>query len=1097
MGDGIVKLSEKREPHRALAMRLALIALATPFALHAQKAKASSTDTAVAFDSSAFAALTWREIGPFRGGRSVTVAGSPSRHNEYYMGTTGGGVFKTTDGGETWLPVTDKYFGGTIGAVAVSESNPDIVYVGAGEYDIRGDVSHGDGAFKSTDAGKTWHAAGLTSSRQISRIRIDPHNPDIAYAAVLGHVWVADTARGIYKTTDGGAHWRRILFRNDSTGAADLVIDPSNPGVLYAALWQAGRTPWLLVSGGAGSGIFKSTDAGEHWTEITRAPGLPGGIIGNIGLSVSPVAPRRVWAIVEADSGGVFRSDDGGATWTRTNDDRKLRQRAWYFSRIFADTKDSNRVYVLNVHAFRSDDAGKSFDTTIVTPSTDNHDLWIAPDDPQRMIEANDGGATVSINGGRSWLPEAQPTGQFYHVETTTDFPYRVCGAQQDAGTLCGPSRLNGGIDIGAWYTVGGGESGYIAVRPDSPSVVFAGSYGGRLTSLDTRTQQTRLVSPWPDNPMGYSAGDIKYRFQWTYPIVLSPHDPNTLYAGAQVLFRSRDDGMSWKVISPDLTRHDPRTLGPSGGPITKDQTSVEYYGTIFTIAVSPLAKDEIWTGSDDGEVHLTRDGGATWSNVSPGGMPEWMRISIIEPSHFDPATAYVAGNRYQLDDNRPFLYKTTDYGKHWTAINTGIPAGEFTRVIREDPERRGLLYAGTERSVWVSFDDGAHWQSLRRKLPLVPIHDLAVKNGDLIAATHGRGFWILDDISPLRQLAPSVVRRESYLFAPRPVYRATFSGGPTNGARHDAGPPKAGNPPNGALVYYWLGSAHLPVTLDFLDARGKVIRSYTSLPDTAKDSTSVEDEGAELPKRREAHAPNKAGLNRFAWDLRYPHPVDFNEMVLWAGLPSGARVVPGSYAVRLTVNGHAQTQTFVLRADPRSNATQLDLVKQFALLEHIGDTISAANNAVRIIRNVKTQLQMRDTLLTGDQARDYRALASSLADSLSRVEESIYQVRTHASEDPLNYPIQINDKLAELQAYVDIGNTRPTLQDYEVYHELTSRLAAQLSDLRVELKKLDAVNALLRGAGLTVIVPSTEELTKSREPSPISDEDDDDDDHR
>ena len=1047
---------------------------------------------APAYDSSAFAALTWRQIGPFRGGRSVTVAGSASRPYEYYLGTTGGGVFKTTDGGESWVPITDKYFGGTIGAVAVSESNPDVVYVGTGEYDIRGNVSHGTGMFKSTDAGKKWSAAGLATSRQIARVRIDPRDPNVVYAAVLGHVWVPDSARGVYKTTDGGAHWRRILFRNDSTGATELVIDPANPNVLYAALWQAGRTPWTLVSGGAGSGIFKSTDAGEHWTEITRAPGMPQGIIGNVGLAVSRANPNLVWAIVEADSGGVFRSDDGGATWTRTNDERKLRQRAWYFSRIFADPKDTNRVYVLNVHAFRSDDGGKTFDSTIVTPATDNHDLWIAPDDPKRMIEANDGGASVSINGGRSWLPQAQPTGQFYHVVTTNEFPYKVCGAQQDAGTLCGPSRASGGIDFGAWYTVGGGESGYIAVRSDSPSVVFAGSYGGRLTRFDSRTMQLRTVSPWPDNPMGYSASDIKYRFQWTYPIVLSPHDPNTLYAAAQVLFRSRDDGMSWKVISPDLTRHDPRTLGPSGGPITKDQTSVEYYATIFAVAVSPLAKDEIWTGSDDGEIHLTRNGGASWSDVTPAGLPEWARISIIEPSHFHDGTAYVAANRYQLDDLHPYLYKTTDYGKHWSLIVSGIPDEEFARVIREDPERQGLLYAGTERGVHVSFDDGAHWQSLRRNLPPVPVHDLAVKSGDLVAATHGRGFWILDDIAPLRQLEPHLLNGDAHLFVPSRVYRASFGGSASNGARHDAGPPRAGNPPNGALVYYWLSKAHEPVKLEFLDAHGTVIRTIASKADSASDSTSsAADEESELPKRREPHAPNKAGLNRFAWDLRYPHPVDFDGMVLWAGLPSGARVVPGTYAVRLTVNGHSETQRFTLLADPRSHATQQELLSQFSLSTRIADTISAANNAVRTIRNVKAQLQQRAPQMPAARASEFRAAADALADTLSRIEETIYQVHSRAAEDPLNYPIRLNDKLAELLSYVDTGNSRPTAQDVTVFRDLTTQLARQLRALHVALGELRRVNQVLSDAGLAEIVPSTEELVKTRTP-PVSEGEED-----
>jgi len=1106
----VLKNRKNTVPHGGVSRRavLAGAALATLMAATALPAQSAYAP----YDSSAFAALMWRQIGPFRGGRSATVAGSESRPYEYYLGTTGGGVFKTTDGGETWLPVTDKYFGGTIGAIAVSASNPDVVYVGTGEYDIRGNVSHGDGMFKSTNAGKTWTFAGLPDSRQISRVRVDPRDPNTVYAAVLGHVWAPDSARGIYKSTDGGAHWRRTLFRNDSTGATELVIDPSNPNVLYAALWQSGRTPWLLVSGGEGSGIFKSTDAGEHWTEITRAPGLPKGLIGNVGIAVSPAAPNRVWALVEADSGGVFRSEDGGATWTRTNEERKLRQRAWYFTRIFADPKDSNRVYVLNVHAYRSDDGGKTFEHTIVTPATDNHDLWIAPDDPQRMIEANDEGASVSINGGKSWLPQAQPTGQFYHVETTNDFPYNVCGAQQDAGTLCGPSRKSGGIDIGSWYTVGGGESGYIAVRPDSTDVVYAGSYGGRLTRVNTRTMQRRTVSPWPDNPMGYSAGEIKYRFQWTFPIAMSPHDPNTVYAAAQVLFRSRDNGSHWQVISPDLTRHDPRTLGPSGGPITKDQTSIEYYGTIFAVAESPVAAGEIWTGSDDGQIHLTRDGGAHWADVTPK-MPEWMRISIIEPSHRDAGTAYVAANRYQMDDMHPYLYRTTDYGKHWTLIVSGIPDTEFTRVIREDPARRGLLYAGTERGVWVSFDDGGHWQSLRRNLPLVPVHDLAVKDGDLVAATHGRGFWILDDISPLRQITADIASHDAWLFAPRPVYRATFGGGASNGAGHGAGPPRAANPPSGALVYYWLDSAHKPVTLDFLDARGKVIRTFHSKPDSAKDSTSKEsrkdsttakgdsssndEETSELPVRKEPRVPNKAGLNRFAWNLRYPDPVSFKGMVLWAGLPVGARVLPGTYSVRLTVDGHSETQRFVVRADPRSHATAADLDAQYTLLTRVNDTLSAANNAVRTIRNVRAQLAQRDSTLQAVSAAEFRGKAGALESTLSHIEDSIYQVRTRSSEDPLNYPIGLNDKLAELASYVDDGDDRPPAQDYAVFHELAARLAPQLRALQSALRALVPLNSILHTAGLPVIVPSTKEIGAEKATVPLSDDLDQDEDDR
>ncbi|MEK6598592.1 MAG: glycosyl hydrolase, partial [Gemmatimonadota bacterium] len=609
-------------------------------------------------DTTAYSGLRWRNTGPARGGRSVAAAGSVARPNEYWMGTTGGGVFKSTDGGENWSPVSDKHFGGTIGAIAVAPTNPDVVYVGGGEFPIRGNTSHGDGVYKTTDAGRTWRYIGLVETRHISKIRIHPNNPDVVYLAALGKVWGPSPERGIFKSSDGGESWRKVLFRNDSTGAIDLSMDPNDPNVLYAALWQAGRTPWMLNSGGAGGGIFKSTDGGETWREITRNPGLPKGILGNIGISASPVQRGRVWAQIEAEDGGVFLSDDGGASWEKVNSERKLRQRAWYYSRIYADTKDANTVYASNVQFQRSTDGGRTW-TNIRAPHGDSHDMWMAPDNNQRMIETNDGGANVSLNAGASWTAQDFLTAQFYHVTTTKHFPYHICGAQQDNSTICGASRPSFGSNIEAWYDVGGGESGYIAARPDNPDIVYAGSYGGYLTRKDTRTGLERAINPWPMNPMGHSAKDLKYRFQWTYPIVISPHDPNTLYVAGNVLFKSTDDGQSFAPISPDLTRNDPQTLGPSGGPITKDQTSVEYYGTIFTVAESPLEKGVIWTGSDDGLVQLTRDGGTTWTNVTPPDMERYTRVSIIEASAHRKGTLYVAANRFQLNDNRPYLWKT------------------------------------------------------------------------------------------------------------------------------------------------------------------------------------------------------------------------------------------------------------------------------------------------------------------------------------------------------------------------------------------------------------------------------------------------------
>jgi photosystem II stability/assembly factor-like uncharacterized protein len=1101
------------------------------------------TPLAADYDSLAFANLKWREIGPFRGGRSVAVAGSASRPMEYYMGTTGGGVYKTTDGGMTWGPVTDRYFGGTIGAIAVSESNPDVVYVGGGEFPIRGNVSHGEGVWKSTDAGKTWTSLGLKQTYQISRVRVHPKNPDVVYVAAQGHVFGPNPDRGVFRSKDGGKTWQKVLFRNDSTGAADLAMDPQNPNVLYAGFWQAGRKPWQLISGGPGSGLFKSTDGGDHWTEITRNKGLPAqGPIGNVGLTVSPAKAGRLWAIIEHDSGGVFRSDDAGATWTRVNGERKLRQRAWYYTKIHADSKDSNTVYVNNVSFHRSTDGGKTF-KAIRAPHGDSHDFWIAPNDNQRMIEGNDGGANVSFNAGKTWTDQDYATAQFYHVTTTNHFPYRVCGAQQDNSTLCGASRSPGGIAMSDWYDAGGGESGYIAVRPDEPDIMYAGSYGGFLTRKDARTGIERDVNPWPMNPMGHSAGDVKYRFQWTYPIVLSPHDPKTMYVGSSVIFRSTNEGQSYAAISPDLTRNDPATLGPSGGPITKDQTSVEYYATVFAIAESPVTRGVIWAGSDDGLVHVSRDNAKTWQKVTPPDLPEWARISIIEASHHAPGTAYVAANRYQLDDHAPYLYKTTDYGKSWTKIVAGIAPDHFTRVIREDPEKPGLLYAGTERGVYVSFDDGGRWQPLRMVpsalrgtappapaadgpgaksgdtrfteglLPVVPIHDLAVKEGDLVAGTHGRSFWVLDDLSPLRQLSPALAAKPAHLFAPRDAYRVNWNGGNPAATR-----PTGANPPSGAVVHYWLKDANREVTLAFLDAAGKEIRTFTSRQDSLsardsvrKDSVKVartdslrrtglsadsikslekrseesaaggggggggeEDEDGPRRTPRPPRVPNRAGMNSFVWNLRYPDASSFDNMILWAGGTQGPVAPPGTYAVRMTVQGQApQTQRFTVKKDPRTEATPAELAEQFAFLIRIRDRVSEANDAVKTIRNVKAQITERSAKVPAAQQGLFKGSADSLAARLSLVEGEIYQVRNQSGQDPLNYPIKLNNKISALAGVVGGTDARPTSQSYEVFRVLSADLETQLTAMRAAMTELlPKVNAALAAAGLPAIVP-------------------------
>jgi photosystem II stability/assembly factor-like uncharacterized protein len=1066
-------------------------------------------------DTAALTSLGWRSIGPLRGGRSVAGTGSPSRPNEYYMGTTGGGVFKTTDGGANWTPVTDRYFGGTIGAIAVSESNPDIVYVGGGEYPIRGNTSHGDGVYKTTDAGRTWTYMGLVDTRHISKIRIHPRNPDIAYVAALGPVFGPSPSRGVYKTTDGGKTWSKILFRNDSTGAIDLSMDPSNPEVLYAGLWEAYRKPWQMVSGGPGSGIFKTTDGGRTWKELTRNPGMPAGLIGNIGISVSPANPRRVYAQIEADSGGVYRSDDGGDTWARVNNSRSLRQRAWYYSRIYADPQDENTVYASNVSFQRSRDGGRTFQNVSI-PHSDSHDLWIAPNNNQRMIESNDGGSNVSTDGARNWTDQDFATAQFYHVTTTNHFPYRVCGAQQDNSTACLSSRPVFGADVADFYDAGGGESGYIAVRPDNPDIIYAGSYGGFLTRKDTRSGIERNINPWPLNPMGHDAKDSKYRMQWTFPIVISPHDHNVLYVGSSVVFRSTDEGTTFTPISGDLTRNDPRTLGSSGGPITKDQTSVEYYGTVFTLAESPVEKGVIWTGSDDGLIHVTRDNGATWTNVTPPGFPEWMRISIIEASAHARGTAYLAGNRFQLNDFAPYLYRTTDYGRTWTRITNGIRASEFTRVIREDPVRAGLLYAGTERGVWVSLDNGSNWQPLQRNLPPVPVHDLAVKEGDLVAGTHGRAFWILDDLSVLRQYAAANAEKDLHLFKPRDTYRITLGGfgfgggGGGGGAAAAAGsafPPLTGW--DGAVVQYWVKRGGQKVTIEFLDGRGQVLRTFTSdLDPTARaDSVARATERAEreVQARRVAdslhqlgvmpaavrpdstppvqqagwryipppRATNRIGMNRFVWNLRGADAVGFEGMIMWAAGTAGAMIPPGTYTVRVTAGDKSETQTFVVKRDPRTDATQADLDEQYAFLIRIQERSNEANNAVRTVRDLRSQLEDRKAR-AGARGATLARLGQTLDSQMSAAEEEIYQVRNRSGQDPLNYPIKLNNQIAGLAGVVSSAEAKPTKQSYEVFDLLSAQLKVQIERLQAALgAPLSAVNAELSRLGLPPLAPS------------------------
>jgi photosystem II stability/assembly factor-like uncharacterized protein len=999
-----------------------------------------------------FGALRWRSLGPDRGGRSIAVAGSDARPYEYYMGATGGGLWKTTDAGITWKPVTDGLINhSSIGAVAVSASNPDVLYIGTGEADIRGNIIQGGGAYKSIDAGKTWTHVGLTETQVISKIRVHPSNPDLVYVAAFGHHAAPNPDRGVYRSKDGGKTWEKILFRDNKTGANELVLDPRNPQIIYAALWEAYRNAFEMSSGGPGSGIFKSTDGGDHWTEITRNPGLPKAMLGKIGFSVSGADSNRLYAQIEAEDGGFFSSDDAGATWKKVSERRDLRQRAFYYSRVYADPKVKDTVWVLNVNIYKSTDAGKTWKASNV-PHGDNHDMWISSTDSNRMIEANDGGGTISINGGDTWTAEPMPTAQFYHVITTKHVPYHVCGAQQDNSTACvssvppqgGPGGSGGSADQ-VFYSVGGGESGYIASDPRNPDIFYAGSYGGLITRQDKRTGQERQVNPYPDNPMGYASADIAERFQWTFPIVMAPTDPRIIYVGSQHVWKSTNEGQSWERISPDLTRHDPKTMGPSGGPLTKDNTGVETYATVFSIA--PSAKDAavIWAGSDDGYVQVTRNGGTSWKNVTPKALGDYARVSLIEASPFRAGTAYVAANRYQQDDFKPYVFRTDDYGENWTAITAGIGATDFARAIREDIKQPKLLYLGTEHGIYISFDDGATWASLRQNLPDTPVHDIAVEERDLVIATHGRGFYVMDHIAPLRQGGLQTTT-DVHLYKPDDALRGLD---------------------RSVAIDYYLKQPAQDVKMEFVAPDGRVIRTFTGTPADAERKPPVPDGSTDDAPRRpqDPHPAVAAGLQRVTWDLRYPGSTDFPGLIMWAASSRGPLAAPGSYQVRLTVDGQTETQPFAVRREPHllKDVTDQDLREELDLALKVRDKASQANEAVLLVRGIKAQIEDRKSRLDAKSAAVVKAL-DEFAAALSAIESEIYQVKLQSSQDPLNFPIKLNNKIAALQGVIESADVRPTEQAYSVFRTLSNRLDEELGKLDTGVKsKMPPVNQLLQ----------------------------------
>jgi len=996
-----------------------------------------STVTSAAVDPGLLQPLRWRLIGPFRGGRVTTVAGVPGQPSVYYQGATGGGVWKTEDAGHSWRNVSDGYFKtGSVGAIAVAPSDPNVVYVGMGEACIRSNFSHGDGVYRSTDAGDTWVHLGLADTRQIGKIRVHPKDPDWVYVAAVGHATGPNAERGLFRSKDGGKRWEKILYFDDKTGAADVALDPSNPRIVYATLWPVERRPWGVASGGPHGGIYKSIDGGDHFTKLTD--GLPPGDKGRIGIAISPVDPNRVWATVETipeEAGGIFRSEDAGRTWRRVNSDWDLRRRPYYYGHIIADTRDLDTVYVLTKPILKSIDAGKTFESMNV-PHGDGHDLWIAPEDNRRLILGDDGGAAVTFNGGASWSDLLnQPTGQFYWVTTNNQFPYRVFGAQQDNSTVSIPSRTtSGGIDRNDWYPVGGGESGFIAPHPEKPDVIYAGSFWGLLTRHDRRTGETRNVTPWPDTPMGRTGVDLKHRFAWSFPILISPHDPGTLYAGAEVLFRSTDEGEGWDVVSPDLTRNDKEK--ENGDRLT------DFYCTISTIAESKREKGVLWIGSDDGLVHLSRDGGASWKNVTPPEIPEWSRVNVVEASPHDAGTAYLAVNRYLWDDYRPYVFKTSDYGKSWKRIDRGLPEGSFVRVVREDSAKKGLLYAGTETAVHVSFDDGSTWQPLQLNLPVVPITDLAVKGDDLVASTQGRAFWILDDLGVLRQLGTMT---RSHLFEPEAVYRLRGFGG------RRVVPGVGQNPSSGAILYYYLGAKPPgPISVEILDATGKPVQTF-----------------------RGGAVPAEKGMNRFEWDLRYPDARGLpGRTHLMGGTLRGPVAVPGKYEARLHVGDETLTTHFEVKKDPRSNATDEDFRKQFDLLVQIRDRLSETHETTAGILDLKDQLGGVEKRAKGNA--EIAESAARLRARLDEVLSELYEPRFIGVDDQLLlFPLKLNARLASLGGVVASADRAPTKASYGVFQDLSARLDAQQARLRTFLDEdLAALNRAAQEKGVPHVNP-------------------------
>ena len=1028
-----------------------LLLLAFPLITFSQKEKKKKvSNSLVSFEIPK--SIEWRSIGPFRGGRASSVAGVIGQPNTYYFGATGGGVWKTKDGGQSWNNISDGYFGGSIGAVSVSMSDPNIIYVGTGEETVRGNVSPGYGGFwKSYDAGKTWEKLNLNVDQvQVGRIIIHPKNPDVVLIALIGDLFKNSKERGIYKTSDGGKNWRKVLYVNERSGGNDIIFDPGNPRVIYASTWNIRRTPYSLESGGNGSYLWKSTDEGNTWKNISNSDGLPKGILGKIGVAVSPVNPDIVYALIENKNGGLFKSLDAGKSWKLINKDRNLRQRAWYYTRIYADTKLEDRIYVMNVQFWRSEDGGKTF-KSYDTPHGDHHDLWIDPLNNKRMIVADDGGAQVSYDDAKNWSTYMnQPTAQYYRVATDNSFPYNILVAQQDNSTQRIPHRVNrGGISEKDWESSAGGESAHLAADPLNPKIVYGGSYGGYLTRLDHETGESRSINVWPNNPMGHGAEDMKYRFQWNFPIFFSPHNKQKLYTTSNHFHQTSNEGQTWEVISPDLTRNEKEKLGPSGGPITKDNTAVEYYATIFAACESPYEEGLLWAASDDGLIHISKDSGNNWENVTPKNSPTHIMWNSVDPDPFVKGGLYAAGTLYKTGDYKPYLYKTKDYGKSWEKIDFGIQKNHFTRVLRADPKRKGLLYAGTESGVYVSFDDGESWNSFQHNLPLVPITDLTIKNNNLIAATQGRSVWLIDDLTPLHQLNHEVLSSDFHIFKPIGSYRMGYPSSRTNSSKNGI------NHHNGVKVFFNIDSTKvwkdsLRVSLEFMDSNKKTIKVFSNF---SKENTLIV----------------KNGSNSFVWNMRYNNAKSFDGLIMWAASLSGPKAIPGKYFAKLSINGKSKETEFFILKDERSKSTINELKNQFNFLIEIRDKISEIHQSISDIRLVIRQINTFKSKIENN--KEIITKMKNLIDEIKVIENELYQTKNKSRQDPLNYPIKLNNKLAHLSSVAGNGNYKPTDQMIEVKNELIKKINQELKkwDL-IKKEKLKNLNNEIKNIDIDLI---------------------------